>query len=187
MQIPREKAREIMKTIKDMFYELGDAEALELNLRKRIKISQRKYLRLINKKAADVEAVAKIGAILGNTYRVHIENLAKYGRLLGNIFLLYEDYVDVMDMKEMLHRLRKEHLPLLLVNALRIDPTLREKIVLLQRRQNRKILIELQEKAIDCLESYRRVMMNFIKRIKKLTISYPNSRQLNLLALTYIP
>ena len=187
IQIPRERAREIMKTIKDMFYELGDAEALELNLRKRIEISQRKYLRLINKKAADVEAVAKIGAILGNTHRVHIENLAKYGRLLGNIFLLYEDYVDVMDMKEMLHRLRKEHLPLLLVDALRIDPNLREKIVLLQRRQSRKILIELQEKAIDCLESYRKIMINFIKRIKKLTMSYPNSRQLNLLALTYIP
>ena len=62
--LPKEKAERIMKTIKDMFYELGNAEALELNLRGRIDITPEEYLRIVRRKAADVEAIQQLQQLL---------------------------------------------------------------------------------------------------------------------------
>jgi geranylgeranyl pyrophosphate synthase len=113
------KAKRIIEIVKRLFYELGDAEALELELRKKWEMKLSKYLRIIQKKAADVEAHARIGAILGNATQVEEENLAKYGRLLGMIIIIRDDIADLLDKQELKHRMKKEHLPLPLVYALK--------------------------------------------------------------------
>ena len=117
-QIPKEKAQKIMKIIKNMFYELGDAEALELNLRGRIDIKPKEYLRIIRKKAADVEAHAKIAAMLGNASEWKIKSLGFYGRLLGMLIIIRDDLEDTIVTRELKHRINKEHLPLPLIYSI---------------------------------------------------------------------
>jgi geranylgeranyl pyrophosphate synthase len=117
--IPKEKMREIMDTMKNMFFELGDAEALELSLRGRTDVTPEEYLRIIQKKAADVEAHTKISGIIGNGTKKEIKALSRYGRLLGMLILLRDDWIDIMDLKELRHRIKKECLPLPLLYALK--------------------------------------------------------------------
>ena len=115
---PLEKAADISNIINDAFYELGDAEALELQLRRRIDITPETYLHVVRKKASDVEAHTRISGILGNGSRGDVEALGQYGRLLGMIIILRDDFIDALDLNEALHRLQKECLPLPLLYAL---------------------------------------------------------------------
>jgi len=117
-QIPMEKAIKITEIIKNTFYELGDAEALELNLRGEFDVTPKEYLRIIEKKAADVEAHARIGAIIGDATEKEQENLGKYGRLLGMIIIIRDDIADLLDIEEAKHRILQEHLPLPAIYAL---------------------------------------------------------------------
>jgi len=139
MQIPTEKATKIIDLVKNMFYELGDAEAMELKLRGRLDITEKEYLHIVEKKAADTEAHARIGAIIGNATKIEQENLGKYGRLLGIAFIIRDDIVDLLDIKEARHRIRKEHLPLPIIYSLS------------QRKNRALIYTSLKEKNIKNL------------------------------------
>jgi len=118
MQIPMEKAIKITEIVKNTFYELGDAEALELNLRGKSDVTPEEYLHIIKKKAADVEAHTRIGAIIGDATEKEQENLGKYGRLLGMIIIVRDDMADLLDIEEGKHRILQEHLPLPAIYAL---------------------------------------------------------------------
>ena len=138
MKIPKRKALKIMKTIKDMFYELGDAEAQELKLRGRLDITPEEYLRIIEKKAADVEAHTRIAAIIGNgTYKEQTV-LGRYGRLLGIVILLGDDIMDMFDYEEMRHRIKMEHLPLPVIYALQKEKT--KKVITLFLKSKKRFL-----------------------------------------------
>lgn len=108
----------IINIVKDMFFELGDAEALELQLRKTI-APPAIYLNIIRKKAADVEAHTRIGAIIGKGTKEEIDALGKYGRLLGMLIILKDDYIDSIEDDELKHRIQSEHLPIPLLYALK--------------------------------------------------------------------
>ncbi len=149
-RIPKEKALKIMKTIKDMFYELGNAEALELNLRGRIDITPEEYLDIVRKKAADVEAHTLIGGIIGNATTDEEKKLARYGRLLGMTIILYSDWVDMITFKEAIHRLCKEHLPLPLIYAF-------------QNTCFRKILTPILKKNKIVEEEYKRIFKEALR------------------------
>jgi len=110
--IPNNKRKAILETISEMFFQLGDAEALELQFRGRIDVQPEEYLKVLEKKAADVEAHTRIGVILGGGTMEEIETLGRYGRLLGMLIILRDDLKDSMDPLEMQHRLNNEHLPL---------------------------------------------------------------------------
>lgn len=122
--IPVEKVAVIIDIIKRTFFELGDAEALELQFRGRIDITPEEYLRVIRKKAADVEAHTRISAILGGGSKEEIEALGEYGRLLGMIIILRDDWIDVVDFEEIAHRIKRECLPLPLLYALQNPKTM---------------------------------------------------------------
>jgi len=111
------KHPDIADTVKDMFFELGDAEALELQLRKNIATPET-YLRIIRKKAADVEAHTRIGAIVGKADKLETKALGEYGRLLGMLIILKDDYIDSLEYDELRHRIQNEHLPMPLLFAL---------------------------------------------------------------------
>ena len=116
--VPAEKIPLIIDVIKKMFFELGDAEALELQFRGRVDVTPEEYLRVVRKKAADVEAHTRISGILGDGSEEEIEALAEYGRLLGMILILRDDLIDMIDSKESEHRVKRECLPLPIIYAL---------------------------------------------------------------------
>jgi len=122
--IPTEKGAVIVDIIKNTFFELGDAEALELKFRGRIGITPEEYLRVVRKKAADVEAHTRISAILGGGSKEEKEALGEYGRLLGMLILLRDDLIDMIDLEEAAHRIEKEHLSLPILYALQ-NPEIR--------------------------------------------------------------
>jgi len=116
--IPAGKVAVIIDIIKKTFFELGDAEALELQFRGRVDVTPEEYLRVVRKKAADVEAYTRISAILGGSSKEEIEALGEYGRLLGMLIILRDDLIDMLDFEEAVHRIKKEHLSLPVLYAL---------------------------------------------------------------------
>jgi len=144
--IPAEKMPLIMDIIKDMFFELGDAEAIELSLRGRMDISPEKYLQIVRRKAADVEAHTRIGTILGDGSIGEIEAMGHFGRLLGTMIILRDDWIDLIDLEESRQRIKKESLPLPVLYGLQnsqIKPKL--KLILLNdalRKKDAQTILE---------------------------------------------
>ncbi len=116
--VPAEKLSIIIDIINRTFFELGDAEALELQFRGRLDVTPEEYLRVVRKKAADVEAHTRISAILGGGSEDEIDALSQFGRLLGMMIILRDDLVDMIDFKEVQNRIKRESLPLPILYAL---------------------------------------------------------------------
>jgi geranylgeranyl pyrophosphate synthase len=114
--IPAEKVAVISDIIKRTFFELGDAEALELQFRGRLDVTPEEYLRIVRKK--DMEAYTRISAILCGGSKEEIDALGEYGRLLGMLVILRDDMIDMFDLEEAMHRIKKEHLSLPILYAL---------------------------------------------------------------------
>ena len=116
--VSAEKIAIIIKIIEKSFFELGDAEALELQFRGRKNITPEQYIHIVRKKAADVEAYTRISAILGDGSKEDIEAFAEYGRLLGMLVILRDDMIDMLSPEETIHRINNEHLSLTILFAL---------------------------------------------------------------------
>ena len=116
--VPAEQIAVISDIIKRTFFELGDAEALELQFRGRTDVTPEDYLCVVRKKSADFEAYTRISAIVGGGSGEEIEALGEYGRLLGMLVILRDDIIDMFDLEETIHRIKKEHRSLVIVYAL---------------------------------------------------------------------
>jgi len=126
-KLPLEKVTSVFNIVKDSFYELGDAESLELGLRKRADVTPEEFLTVARKKAAHIEAYARIGAILGDGTKAEMDALSRFGAILGMLLVMQDEYIDMLDSDEFLHRLKYECLPLPLLYVLK-NPKNREKI-----------------------------------------------------------
>jgi len=134
-EIPMKTFKAVFDVLQKTFFELGDAEALELDLRRRIDVTPEEYLHVLEKKAADVEGYIRIGALLGGGTCKEIEALGRYGRLLGMLIILRDDLIDIMDLKEAQHRFKKECLPLPILYALQ-NPWAKSKMSLHLRKKS---------------------------------------------------
>jgi len=125
--VPAEKVAAIANITNKMFFELGNAEALELMFRGRTDVTPEEYLQVARKKGADLEAYARISAILGGASEEEIEALGEYGRLLGTIIILRDDMIDMLDPEETIHRIQKEHINIAILYALQ-NPEMKTQI-----------------------------------------------------------
>jgi len=166
MEIGKETFAVVSKVLKSMFFELGDAEALELRFRKRFDVSSNMYLAVVRKKAADVEAHARIGVILGNGTEEETKILSKYGRNLGMLLILIDDNADMIHPRELLHRIRKEHLPFPMLCALE-DPKVKPRVIsLLKKKRLKKVdAKELFKEVYDGggFDRVKGIMKNFVE------------------------
>jgi len=149
-EMEQEKGLAISNVLKNMLFELGDAEAMELKLRKRFDVSPNEYLAIIEKKAADVEVHTRISAILGNGTRKEIESLGKYGRKLGMLIILGDDNADMINPEELSHRIKKEHIPLPILYAMQ-DPKIKPQLTAVLKKESltEKDLEEIFEMVYD--------------------------------------
>jgi len=138
-RVPVEKMTAIIGVVEKMFFEMGDAEALELQFRGRMDVLPEEYLHVVRKKAADIEACTRVSAILGGGSEKEIDALGKYGRLLGIITILRDDLTDMIDFEEVRHRVKRECLPLPILFALQ-NPKMKSKLnaVLLKETMTKK-------------------------------------------------
>jgi geranylgeranyl diphosphate synthase type I len=128
----------IMENIKNAFSELADAESLEILLQRKKAIKPHEYLHVVRKKAADIEGLMKVGAITGGGSAEEIKALGKYGRCLGTLSILRDDLIDLMDFKELRHRIRYECLPFPLLYTLR-NTTVNSVMPLLSVRKKKDV------------------------------------------------
>jgi len=113
-----EAQEEIFKTVKSAMFEVGDAHALELSLKRRWDANPDEYFEVLEKKGAIIEAEAKLAAIASGGTRRQVAAMARYGRILGLLGTLREDFVDTFEMPEILHRIQNECLPIPVMYAL---------------------------------------------------------------------
>lgn len=144
---PHDKFAQVTGILKNTFFELGDAEVSETKFRGNLDVTPEEYLHVMRKKAADVEGLFHVGALIGGGSSQEIEALRQFGRNFGLLAILRDDWVDTLDREELKHRARFEHLPLPLLYALR-DPRVRakaERVLLKDRRAAEKDVQELLE------------------------------------------
>ena len=184
-----ESMSEIMGTVKSTFFELGESEALELGFKGRFDVTPTEYLSMVKMRAANVEADARIGAIIGGGKKVEVETLGKYGRTLGSLLVIRDDFVDMFEKEELLHRLHCECLPLPLIYALQ-NPRIKKELVPMFERKVAFDLTTILETVLESreAENLRSSIANMIKREEaflaslKITQSAHTKLQLLLLA-----
>ena len=148
--VPAEKVAAITNIVNKTFFELGNAEALELKFRGRTDVTPEEYLQVVRRKGADLEGYTRISAILGNASEEEIEALGEYGRLLGMIIILRDDMIDMLDPEETIHRIQKEHINIAILYALQ-NPEMNTEIKAILEKpiteKNAEKLAELVDKA----------------------------------------
>ena len=133
-----EKTRKILDFLKKGFFELGEAEVLELEFRRRFDVKPERYLEVMYKKAANVEALMYVGAFLGSAKAKEMEILGRYGRIVGLISILRDDLIDMTLQEELIHRIDYECLPLPLIYALNNSEIKSDLIKLLHKKKKTK-------------------------------------------------
>jgi geranylgeranyl diphosphate synthase, type I len=117
-ELQPKQSKEILALIRNRLYEVGNAHALELNLRHNDKAKSDDYIHLVNNKAASIDLDMCIGAIVAGGTEEEVKALARYGRILGVLTTLREEFVDVFEIDEISQRVEVECLPIPIIFAM---------------------------------------------------------------------
>jgi geranylgeranyl pyrophosphate synthase len=121
--LPKEKRKSALETLKKLLFEVGNAHALEVDLKGRKNFVPSDYMKIIEMKAAGIEADMHLGALFGGGEDAEVEVLAKVGRTLGILVFLREEFIDVFDIEELRQRISVQDLPLPLIFAMQDQET----------------------------------------------------------------
>jgi len=124
----REKEQKVLDKTKKLLFEMGNAHALEVGMKKKGEVTPSDYLKITEMKAAGLEADMYLGAVFGGGEDDEVQILAKVGRTLGVLATLRDDLIDVFDIEELGQRVAVKDLPLPLIFAMQ-DPGSKKKIV----------------------------------------------------------
>ena len=91
MDIDREKRQVLNKLVWNYCRTMGEAETLNLELRKQRDARPEEKLKVFEMEAMNLETSMRIGSILGDGSKNEIEHLGKYGTYLGVILELARD------------------------------------------------------------------------------------------------
>lgn len=150
LKVPLERVIAVLDVIDEIWFEQSEGGVLDIQARSKTNITTKECLTKIRKIASETEAIARMGGILGGGSKGEIEALGKYGRLLGMASIVRNELIDMLDFKTLLHRIRKESLPLPLVHTLQ-DSQARSKLTSLisKRRLKTEILGEISKISDD--------------------------------------
>ena len=142
--LPTEKGTSVLETTRKLLFEVGNAHALEVNLKQRNRLSPNNYMKITQMKAASIEADLMLGAVFGGGTQTEVAILARLGRIIGILAIMRDDLVDVFDIEELRDRISSEDLPLPLLFAMRnIDTKIKIEAILSKSRLTDAIVIEL--------------------------------------------
>jgi len=155
-QIPEAKANAVWNIIFSRFFELGDAEAIEVSVRGNINVSPEEYLRILERKASIFEAYMRIGALIGGGDQDAVDLLGNYGKTLGILLSIREDVIDTFEPDELQNRMKNECLPLPILYAFK-NPLIKKTI--LNHLSKPKISNKDAEKIVDIVFDEKNVGM----------------------------
>jgi len=147
--------------------ELCEAELAEISFRCRLDIDLQTYLKSLWSKNADLVAVAKTGAILGNGSETEIQALGEYGRRLGFLLGISDDLTDSLNsMGNLAQRIKLESLPLPILYAAKSSKDSRARIEYVLKKphvtsMDVKEIMQLcfEAEAFDCIRGIARYTM----------------------------
>jgi geranylgeranyl pyrophosphate synthase len=109
--------KEISRLIPKALYEISTAEALEIKLSKKPVIDPDEHFEIMRLKGVVAEVQCRIGGILGEADEASLEALAGYGRTIGMLGAIKDEFSDIFNGQELLHRIKFECPPLPMVYA----------------------------------------------------------------------
>lgn len=111
--LPAKKIIDIINLFENFFVEVWEGEYLETRCRRNLDTSLEEYKRILWMSTADVEACARLGAILGNGSSIEVNILAEFGRRLGFMSQLLNEVTDTLNTDGALfNKLDRESVPL---------------------------------------------------------------------------
>lgn len=111
-ELSEEKRKRVFETVKELLFEMGNAHALEIGVKKSKIITPQNYLKITEMKAAGIQADMYLGAYFGSGEEDDVNVLMKIGRLLGTLATLRDDLIDVFDIEELSQRISVNDLPI---------------------------------------------------------------------------
>jgi geranylgeranyl pyrophosphate synthase len=187
-RFPMQKFIEMSSLLEKAFFELGDGQAQEVNLKGRINVNPEHYMQIVKKKAADIEALLHIGALIGNASQNETKALSNYGRCIGMLWIIGDDVVDMFDHNELKRRIKHGCLPLPLFYVME-DPKIKFQLrkILLKTRITRKDTDTILEVVIKSagFEKTKNVMKKLILKALKNIEGFANLKDLKLLIQDY--
>ena len=121
IEVPYQAVNDILDTIDHIWFEQAEGEVLEIRSRRRTDLTPEECLAKIRMRASEMEAIARIGGILGSGSEKEIAALGEYGRCIGTASLLRDELIDLLELDTLRHRMENESLPLPLIYALQRD------------------------------------------------------------------
>jgi geranylgeranyl pyrophosphate synthase len=116
--LSKDAATAATKEYKKLLFEVGNAHALEIALKERHPTANG-YMKIIEMKAAGIEADMHLGAVFGGGNHFEVEILSRIGRILGTLATLRDEFVDVFEIDELRQRISTRSLPLPILLALK--------------------------------------------------------------------
>ena len=150
LNLPTERVVRALDVIDTVWFEQSEGGTLDIQNRSQTDTSPKKCLDKIKMIAAETEAIARIGSILGGGAEEVTERLGKYGRLLSTSYIIRNELVDMLDFKALKHRIRYESLPLPLLYALQ-DPLVKPQALCLVSK--RKLTAETLQRILLITDS----------------------------------
>ena len=133
--VPPKILSKILETIDKVWFEQSESEILEHQFRTKINVLPEECLVKIRKRASELEAITRIGAILGKATEKELESMAFYGRSIGMISILRDELADMLEFNTLRHRIKRESLPLPLVYALQKTGAKQKLVCLISQRK----------------------------------------------------
>jgi geranylgeranyl pyrophosphate synthase len=113
MNIKREKIIEIVKTFEVSLTRVCESQFEEISFRRNLSIDLDEYIKFLQHSVAEMEACARLGAIMGNGSKKDVKLLGCFGRNYGVMLRLLSDVMDSRNIEGNLdQRLENESIPL---------------------------------------------------------------------------
>lgn len=123
-----DRETEVFSLVKERLFEVGNAQAQEMEMKRRIDVFPSEYLRVLEMKAASIEADMHVASLMAGGSHKETATLKDYGRIIGFLATLREEFVDIFEVEELNRRLKNETLPIPLMFAFE-DAEIKKKII----------------------------------------------------------
>jgi len=188
MGIPYRAVNNILDTIDHIWFEQAEGEVLEIQSRRQTDLTPEKCLAKIRMRASEMEAIARIGGVLGGGSEKEIAALGEYGRCIGTASLLRDELIDLLELDTLRHRIENESLPLPLICALQSDRTRSNITPMILKRELTKKHLRVISFATDeagGLTYTAKLIMQIVQEaVSTLSLLKTRSRELKILALS---
>jgi geranylgeranyl diphosphate synthase type I len=140
-------ANEVRNLVSNAVVEICRAEAMEIQMHKKLDIKPSDFLEVVLLKAVVPEIAMKIGAIVGKGSREEVDVLGRFGRIFGVNGIIIEEFADLLSIRELKNRLKNECLPLPVIYAMQ-NRMVKEKLLPILNaesidKKNHGILVDL--------------------------------------------